>query len=155
MIAELATPLPHNADGRRAHDRTVVLDGEACRRTEALAAAQEAVDLYRQARQIHGSVYDEDVSRVERLASESSRVVYGRPFLRYRPDPVPARAAGSASPDLLRQMLPTFMHTLSPYYPHWLLERRRRAERALTTVVATCYLLGVSTRRMERLVDAP
>ena len=27
-------------------------------------------------------------------------------------------------------------------------------ERALTTVVATCYLLGVSTRRMEKLVDA-
>jgi putative transposase len=36
----------------------------------------------------------------------------------------------------------------------WLLERRRRAERALTTVVATCYLLGVSTRRMEKLVEA-
>ena len=30
------------------------------------------------------------------------------------------------------------------YFPDWLLERRRRAERALTTVVATCYLLGVS-----------
>jgi transposase-like protein len=107
-----------------------------------------------------------------------------------------------ASPDLLRQMLTTFMNTLmsaeadavcgasygesSPdrvnvrngyrhrefdtragtldvaipklregsYFPDWLLERRRRAERALTTVVATCYLLGVSTRRMERLVDA-
>lgn len=26
------------------------------------------------------------------------------------------------------------------YFPDWLLERRRRAERALTTVVATCYL---------------
>jgi putative transposase len=107
-----------------------------------------------------------------------------------------------ASPDLLRQMLTTFMNTLmsaeadaicgapygesSPertnvrngyrtrefdtragtldlaipklrhdsYFPDWLLERRRRAERALTTVVATCYLLGVSTRRMEKLVDA-
>lgn len=35
-----------------------------------------------------------------------------------------------------------------------LLERRRRAERALTTVVATCYLLGVSTRRMEKLVES-
>ena len=109
---------------------------------------------------------------------------------------------GSASPDLLRSMLTTFMNTpisaeptrsaapptasrarnartcarLPPprlstparapsmvaipklregsYYPDWLLERRRRAERALTTVVATCYLLGVSTRRMEKLVDA-
>jgi putative transposase len=39
------------------------------------------------------------------------------------------------------------------YFPDWLLERRRRAERALVTVVATCYLLGVSTRRMERLVE--
>ncbi len=39
------------------------------------------------------------------------------------------------------------------YFPDWLLERRRRAERALTTVVATCYLLGVSTRRMEKLVQ--
>ena len=33
------------------------------------------------------------------------------------------------------------------YYPEWLLERRRRAERALATVVATSYLLGVSTYR--------
>src|SRR3978361_822817 len=107
----------------------------------------------------------------------------------------------SASPDLLRSMLTTFINTLmsaeadavcgaawgelSPervnvrngyrhrefdtragtldvaipklrsgsYFPDWLLERRRRAERALTTVVATCYLLGVSTRRMEKLVE--
>ena len=27
------------------------------------------------------------------------------------------------------------------YFPDWLLQRRKRAERALTTVVATCYLL--------------
>ncbi|MGV9734100.1 IS256 family transposase [Rhodococcus aetherivorans] len=39
------------------------------------------------------------------------------------------------------------------YFPDWLLERRKRAERALPSVVATCYLLGVSTRRMEKLVD--
>ena len=38
------------------------------------------------------------------------------------------------------------------YFPEWLPERRKRAERALTTVVATCYLLGVSTRRMDKLV---
>jgi putative transposase len=108
----------------------------------------------------------------------------------------------SASPDLLRSMLTTFINTLmsaeadavcgaaygesSPertnvrngyrhrefdtragtldvaipklrsgsYFPDWLLERRRRAERALTTVVATCYVLGVSTRRMEKLVES-
>ncbi len=40
------------------------------------------------------------------------------------------------------------------YFPDWLLERRRRAEVALTSVVATCYLLGVSTRRMEKLVES-
>ena len=40
------------------------------------------------------------------------------------------------------------------YFPEWLLERRRRAEAALTSVVATCYLLGVSTRRMEKLVES-
>src|ERR671921_624197 len=105
-----------------------------------------------------------------------------------------------ASPDLLRELLGTFVNTLlsaeadavcgaaygqsSPervnqrngyrhrdfdtragtldvaipklrqgsYFPEWLLERRKRAERALTSVVATCYLLGVSTRRMDRLV---
>ena len=107
----------------------------------------------------------------------------------------------SASPDLLRSMLTTFVNTLmsaeadaicgapygmpSPdrvnvrngyrhrdfdtrawtldvavpklrsgsYFPDWLLERRRRAEAALTSVVATCYLLGVSTRRMEKLAE--
>ncbi len=107
-----------------------------------------------------------------------------------------------ASPDLLRQLLTTFIDTLmsaeadavcgaeygqrsadrantrngyrhrdfdtragtldvaipklrsGSYFPDWLLERRRRAERALTTVVATCYLLGVSTRRMEKLVES-
>jgi putative transposase len=32
-------------------------------------------------------------------------------------------------------------------------QRPKRAERALTTVVATCYLLGVSTRRMDKLVE--
>ena len=40
------------------------------------------------------------------------------------------------------------------YFPDWLLTRRKRAERALTTVVATSYLLGVSTRRMEKLVES-
>src|SRR3954453_14246232 len=40
------------------------------------------------------------------------------------------------------------------YFQEWLLERRRRAEAALTSVVASCYLLGVSTRRMEKLVES-
>ena len=40
------------------------------------------------------------------------------------------------------------------YFPDWLLERRKRAESALISVVATCYLLGVSTRRMDKLVQS-
>jgi len=38
-------------------------------------------------------------------------------------------------------------------FPEWLLERRRRAEQALISVVATSYLLGVSTRRVEKLAE--
>lgn len=38
------------------------------------------------------------------------------------------------------------------YFPGWLLEPRRRAEKALTAVVAEAYLLGVSTRKVEDLV---
>jgi putative transposase len=40
------------------------------------------------------------------------------------------------------------------YFPDWLLEPRRRAERAMTAVVAEAYVLGVSTRRVEELVQA-
>jgi putative transposase len=39
------------------------------------------------------------------------------------------------------------------YFPDWLLTHRRRAEQALVSVVATAYLLGVSTRRVEKLVE--
>ena len=37
------------------------------------------------------------------------------------------------------------------YFPVWLLEPRRRAEKPLTAVVAEAYLQGVSTRRVEYL----
>jgi putative transposase len=40
------------------------------------------------------------------------------------------------------------------YFPGWLLEPRRRAEKALTSVVAEAYLLGVSTRKVEDLAEA-
>ncbi|GAB3133997.1 hypothetical protein GCM10027161_11400 [Microbispora hainanensis] len=40
------------------------------------------------------------------------------------------------------------------YFPDFLLNKRRRAERALTSVVATSYLLGASTRRMEKLAES-
>lgn len=38
------------------------------------------------------------------------------------------------------------------YFPTWLVEPRRRAERALVAVVAECYVRGVSTRRVDGLV---
>lgn len=38
------------------------------------------------------------------------------------------------------------------YFPEWLLERRKRSEAALISVIADCYLAGVSTRRMDKLV---
>ncbi len=40
------------------------------------------------------------------------------------------------------------------YYPGWLLEPRRRAERALVQVVCQCYVEGVSTRRVDDIVKA-
>ncbi len=118
------------------------------------------------------------------------------------PNSLLSEQLATASPDLLRGMLSTFIQTLmsaeadaacgagygerseqrvnqrngyrhrdfdtrvgtidvavpklrqGSYFPDWLLERRKRAERALTSVVATCYLLGVSTRRMEKLVES-
>lgn len=39
------------------------------------------------------------------------------------------------------------------YFPSGLLEPRRRSEKALMNVVAECYVLGVSTRRVDRLVE--
>jgi transposase-like protein len=38
------------------------------------------------------------------------------------------------------------------YYPDWLLDHRRRAERALVAVIAECYVKDVSTRRVDGLV---
>jgi putative transposase len=40
------------------------------------------------------------------------------------------------------------------YFPDWLLDPRRRAEKALVAVVAECYVRGVSTRRVDGLVNA-
>ena len=40
------------------------------------------------------------------------------------------------------------------YYPGWLLEPRRRSEKALATIVVEAYVQGVSTRRIDKLVEA-
>src|SRR5205809_6025928 len=39
------------------------------------------------------------------------------------------------------------------YVPEWLLQPRRRAEQAFVSVIADAYLAGVSTRRVEKLVQ--
>jgi putative transposase len=40
------------------------------------------------------------------------------------------------------------------YFPEWLLVHRRRSEQALASVIAQAYVEGVSTRRVEDLVEA-
>jgi len=40
------------------------------------------------------------------------------------------------------------------YFPDWLLEPRRRSEKALWVAIATAYLVGVSTRRVDKLAKA-
>ncbi len=40
------------------------------------------------------------------------------------------------------------------YFPDWLLDVRTRAERAFVQVVSEAYVRGVSTRRVEGLVEA-
>src|SRR4029079_7671935 len=46
---------------------------------------------------------------------------------------------------------PAFLELRRVWYSPACVEHRRRAERALASVVATSYLLGVSTRRVEKL----
>ena len=48
--------------------------------------------------------------------------------------------------------IPKLRHDI--YHPTWLLERRRRAERALSQGVAECYVRGASTWRVEGFVQA-
>jgi len=43
----------------------------------------------------------------------------------------------------------------SSCFPEWLLDARHRSERAFITVVADAYVRGVSTRRVEGLVETP
>ena len=58
----------------------------------------------------------------------------------------PATATGTATstPAPARSTWRSRSCARGRFFPDWLLERHRRAEAALTTVVATCYLLGVS-----------
>jgi Transposase, Mutator family len=44
--------------------------------------------------------------------------------------------------------------TWSSYFPHGLLEPRKRGEQALLSVVQQAYVCGVSTRRVDQLVES-
>lgn len=58
-----------------------------------------------------------------------------------------ACARGGREPGILELAIPKLPS--GSYFPHSLLERRRRAEQALISVVTTAYLLGMSTRCVE------
>jgi hypothetical protein len=66
----------------------------------------------------------------------------------------PATATGAGSGDTPAGTIELAIPKLrqGSYFPDWLLEPRRRAERAMTAVVAEAYVLGVSTRRVDDLV---
>jgi len=94
---------------------------------------------------------------VNALVSAQADVVCGAPYGQSSPDRTNSRN-GYRHRDLDTRVgtidvaIPKLRS--GTFFPEWLLERRRRAEAALTSVVATCYLLGVSTRRMDRLVQS-
>lgn len=62
----------------------------------------------------------------------------------YRARPFDTRAG------TIELAIPKLRH--GSYFPDWLLDPRRRAEKALVAVVAECYVKGVSTRRVDGLV---
>jgi transposase-like protein len=72
---------------------------------------------------------------------------------KHGPTPATDTGAGTGTPGPARSSWQSAKLRTGSYFPDWLLQRRRRAEAALVTVVATSYLLGVSTRRMEKLVS--
>jgi transposase-like protein len=94
---------------------------------------------------------------VNALMSAEADAVCGAPYGMASPDRVSSRNGYRHRDfDTRAGTLDVAIPKLRPgsYFPDWLLERRRRAEAALTSVAATCYLLGVSTRRMEKLAGS-
>ena len=95
---------------------------------------------------------------VNTLMSAEADAICGAPYGHAQPGPgrtsATATGTGTSTPGRARSTWRSRSFGRGSYFPDWLLERRRRAEPALTTVVATCYLLGVSTRRMEKLVES-
>ena len=94
---------------------------------------------------------------IDTLMSAEADAVCGAPYgdpARSGSTPATATGTATSTPGPAPSTWRSRSCAQGSYFPDWLLERRSRAEAALTTVVATCYLLGVSTRRMEKLVEA-
>lgn len=94
-------------------------------------------------------------SIINTLLSADADAVVGAEYGRPTPDRVAQRNGYRHRPldtRVARWTSPSPSCTRAPISRQWLLERRKRAESALITVVADCYLAGVSTRRMDKLV---
>jgi putative transposase len=104
----------------------------------------------------HGSVAGDGVGFVQALMGAEADALCGAPLGQRSADRVNQRNG------YRERRLDTRVGTLElaipklrqgGYFPEWLLELRRRGERALVAVVAECYVRGVSTRRVEGLVQ--
>jgi transposase-like protein len=91
----------------------------------------------------------------EQLMAAEVDVVTGASWGEVTPDRVNHRNGYRARPfdtrvGTIDLAIPKLRH--GSYFPDWLLDPRRRAEKALVAVVAECYVRGVSTRRVDGLV---
>ncbi len=92
---------------------------------------------------------------IQALMSAEADALCGAPYGTRSPERVNTRNGYRSRPfdtrtGTLELALPKLRS--GSYFPDWLLERRRRAERALVAVIAECYVRGVSTRRVEGLI---
>lgn len=90
----------------------------------------------------------------EQLMSAEVEAICGAAYNKRSPERINARNGYRASAwdtrvGTVELGVPTLRE--GSYFPDWLLVPRRRAEQALTSVIADAYLAGVSTRRGERL----
>lgn len=91
----------------------------------------------------------------QRLMAAEVDVLVGAGWGELSPDRVNHRNGYRARPfdtraGTIELAIPKLRH--GSYFPDWLLDPRRRAEKALVAVVAECYVRGVSTRRVDGLV---
>jgi transposase-like protein len=117
----------------------------------------EAVEAFR--KQLDGAGIDAlrelVVVFAERLMAEEADAICGAPYGARSEDRVNRRNGyRSRTVDTRVGTIDVAIPKLreGSYFPTWLVEPRRRAERALVAVVAECYVRGVSTRRVDGLV---